>query len=103
MMKPEYAACVAAILLTGRAPDSGSENDQNGIADQFIKICDPKTQTVFHSCWHDSKFTRGCQSYRFFVHQGRNVSASFEGQGYIDCRAERADPNDPNCTWWMLL
>lgn len=113
MMKPEYAACVAAILLKGTAPQSDPD-DQNGTADQFIRICDPKTQTVAHSCWYDSRFTRGADRMRFFLHKPRNYySVTWGGEdcqlptagrlGYIEIEAERADPSNPDETWWMQL
>jgi hypothetical protein len=104
MMKPEYAACVAAILLKGTAPQSDPD-DQNGTADQFIRICDPKTQTVVHSCWYASRFTRGADRMRFFLHKPRNYSVTRGAGrlGYIQVEAERADPSNPDETWWMQV
>lgn len=112
MMKPEYAACVAAILLKGTAPQSDPD-DQNGTADQFIRVCDPKTQTVVQSFWHSSRLLRGAHRFRFFVHKLRNYKVSRTGEdqqmpsagysGYITVEAERADPSNPDETWWMQL
>ena len=113
MMRPDYAACVAAILLKGQAPQPDPEDDPHGTADQFIKICDPKTQTVIYSGWHPSKFMRGMRRVRFIMSKSRHWSASFGGEdcqlpstgsmGFVVVEAERADPDNPGETWWMQI
>ena len=111
-MKPEYAACIAAIVLKGPVPQPDPD-DQYGPAEQFIKICDPKTQTVVHAGWYPVKYTRGAARMRFILHKARHFGVMGGGEdhrlpdaghmGFIDVEAERADPARPDETWWMQI
>lgn len=112
--KPEYAACIAAIKLRGEPEDDREENwpPASG-AEIVIKICDPAAQQLIRYHTVAERHLRGVQRHTFIVHEPRNYAVISYGDGgtlptashrtYARYDVERADPDNPDETYWMLV